>query len=68
MDFVAKPERDALLDSIEEMAKLIQKAEVADVKTELDNLKSLGSVNFREYNGKFQIGKTVYEYDYVVTA
>jgi len=67
MDFVAKPERDALLDSIEKMADLIQKANVEDVKTKLDDLKRLGTVDFRKNRGKFQIGKTIYEYDYVIS-
>ncbi len=60
MNLVRKEDREALLESIKEMAAIIEQADVNAVGTELNNLKS---VNFRNVQKEAcKIGNNSYDF------
>lgn len=63
MNFVAQEDREALLESIEEMAVIIEQTDLDAVRTELN---SLTSVNFRNVQKDVcRIGNNSYDFNRV---
>lgn len=64
MSLVAKEDREALLESIKEMAEIIEQADLNVVGAELN---SLTSVNFRNVQKDVcKIGNNSYDFDRIV--
>ncbi|KAI6173266.1 hypothetical protein M3Y98_01063400 [Aphelenchoides besseyi] len=67
MKLVTEDDRKALLESIKEMAAIIEQADVDAVKNKLKQLDNLGSITIRYVQKEaFQIGNNSYDYNRVV--